>query len=181
MKVVKIILVILLTILVLLFVSSLFLPSSYKIERSLTMKAEPEEIFPYFDSLRKWKDWTVWNKKLDSTLQFIYEGKEAGVGAVEKWTSINLDNGTIAITKSQPVKMIEYVMSMDDGKFRLNGRVAFVLTSKGTVVSWGQFGDLGFNPMNRWFTFLFMDKYLGPDLEQGLANLKIIVEQKRLK
>ena len=179
MKVLKIFLVILLSILVLLFIISLFLPSSYKIDRTLTMKAEPEEIFPYVDSLRKWQEWTVWTKKQDSTIQFSYEGKNAGVGTVEKWTSKNLDNGTIAITKSQPVKIIEYALIMNDGQFHSTGKVSFVLTSRGTVVTWSQYGDLGFNPMNRWFTFLFMDKYLGPDLEQGLTNLKMIVEKNK--
>jgi hypothetical protein len=36
-------------------------------------------------------------------------------------------------------------------------------------------GDLGHNPLNRWFG-LFMDKMVGPDFDEGLANLRRISE-----
>ena len=36
-------------------------------------------------------------------------------------------------------------------------------------------GDLGMNPLSRWFG-LFLDGIIGPDFEKGLAKMKRIVE-----
>jgi hypothetical protein len=40
---------------------------------------------------------------------------------------------------------------------------------------WSDEGDLGLNPINRWFG-LMLDKFIGTDFETGLANLKKLVE-----
>ncbi len=40
---------------------------------------------------------------------------------------------------------------------------------------WTSGGDLGFNPMHRWFG-LFMDKFIGPDFERGLVKLQELSE-----
>ena len=42
-------------------------------------------------------------------------------------------------------------------------------------VTWSNEGDLGGNPVNRYFG-LMMDKMIGPDFEEGLAKLKEIAE-----
>ena len=45
----------------------------------------------------------------------------------------------------------------------------------GTRVTWTNEGDMGANPVNRYFG-LFMDRLVGPDFEGGLKNLKALVE-----
>ena len=177
MRFLKIFLLGLIGLIVILFIISIFLPSSYYIERSIVIKAEPEDIFPYFDNLKKWPDWTVWNKTMDSTVVFNYEGPESGNGAISKWHSKNMGNGTITITNSRPVRELEYSLNMDEGKYKSVGKASFLIIKDGTKVSWSDNGELGFNPIARYFSYLFMDKYLGPDFEKGLANLKVLVEK----
>ena len=46
----------------------------------------------------------------------------------------------------------------------------------GIRVVWADAGDLGMNPVNRWFG-LFLDKMIGPDFERGLVNLKRLAEK----
>ena len=42
-------------------------------------------------------------------------------------------------------------------------------------VTWAFSGDSGWNLMGRYFG-LFMDSFIGPDFERGLANLKKLAE-----
>jgi hypothetical protein len=44
-------------------------------------------------------------------------------------------------------------------------------------VTWSNEGDLGANPINRYFG-LMMDRMMGPDFEEGLNNLKRTIEAK---
>jgi hypothetical protein len=55
---------------------------------------------------------------------------------------------------------------------------ALTLTPEGnaTRISWTNEGDVGNNPMMRWFV-PFMDKMMGPDFDGGLANLKAMAEK----
>ena len=46
-------------------------------------------------------------------------------------------------------------------------------------MTWGFESDLGMNPMARWMG-LMMDSLVGGDYEQGLANLKDLVEGQSL-
>jgi hypothetical protein len=46
----------------------------------------------------------------------------------------------------------------------------------GLRVVWVDAGDLGMNPINRWFG-LFLDKLIGPDFERGLTNLRKLAEK----
>ncbi len=54
---------------------------------------------------------------------------------------------------------------------------AFLLQPDGdqTQVTWGFESELGMNPMSRWMGVM-MDRWLGPDYERGLMNLKVLVE-----
>ena len=45
-----------------------------------------------------------------------------------------------------------------------------------TKVTWSNFGDLGGNPLVRYFG-LVMDKMVGADFEAGLAGLKALAEK----
>ena len=44
-----------------------------------------------------------------------------------------------------------------------------------TVVKWGFNGKMAY-PMNLMLLFMNMEKMLGSDLEEGLANLKVVLE-----
>ncbi len=46
----------------------------------------------------------------------------------------------------------------------------------GTRVTWTNEGDMGANPVNRYFG-LMMDRMVGPDFEAGLKNLKALAER----
>jgi hypothetical protein len=181
MKILKISGFIILGLIFLFVIISLFMPDNYKFERKIIIKAEPEEVFPYFEDLSKWEEWSAWTKKRDSTIRFSYGKKVSGTGAVQKWTSKELGNGSLTIVDSRPVKMLSYTLEFDDTQMKSEIDLNLILTKKGTEVRWEMSGILGFNPAFRWYGFLFLEKYLSTDIEEGLSNLKKIIENKKSK
>jgi hypothetical protein len=156
-------------------VAGFFLPSSYKVERSASMKARPEAVFPYLNSLKRWEEWIAWNKKRYPDMTVTFTGPETGVGASYSWQGEEVGRGSVKITSSDPGKGIGYDLDFEEGKYVSKGNLTIASEGDGVKVTWTNEGALGNNPLNRYFGLL-MDQMLGPDFETGLRNLKQRVE-----
>jgi len=97
------------------------------------------------------------------------------VGATYSWDGKSTGQGTLTITKSEPGKGIGYDLSFQQGKFKSTGTITIEPAGEGFNVIWSNEGELGSNPINRYFG-LMMDRMMGPDFETGLGNLKKRVE-----
>ena len=62
---------------------------------------------------------------------------------------------------------------MENGKGK--GYWTFEATQAGTIATWRMEGDAGSDPVGRWFGF-FIDGFVGPMFEDGLARLKKVSE-----
>lgn len=158
---------------VLLLLAGFLLPSAFKAERSVTINAPAEKIYPLVANTKEWKRWTVWNQR-DPNMQVTYAGPESGVGAKWDWKSKSEGNGGMEFTSAEPNKRLGYKLTME-GMTPSNGDVILAAAGNGTKVTWTMAGDAGMNPMTRWFGY-FMDRLVGPDFEAGLANLKKLAE-----
>lgn len=154
-----------------------FLPSSYKVERSASIKAKPDVVFPYLNNLKRWPEWTAWTKERFPDMSIAFAGPEAGVGATYSWEGESVGRGTLKITGSEPGKSIDYDLDFDGGKYLSKGTLKLAEEGDVVKVTWTNEGALGNNPVNRYFGLL-MDKFLGPDFEAGLKNLQKQVEPK---
>ncbi len=159
----------------LLLVIGLLLPSHFAISRSLVINAPAERIFPHLDKPRAWKNWSVWNRR-DPAMQIDYAGPDQGVDAAWRWQSATEGNGNMTFTAVDANKQLTYRLSFPDFGMSSNGVLRLEPTGTGTKVTWTNEGDMGNNPVNRYFG-LFMDQMVGPDFEAGLSNLKEIVEK----
>jgi hypothetical protein len=177
MKILKGILLILTLIFTLIFISSLFLPSKYHVQRSIVIQAPADSIFQYANNLRNMNKWLPFNAKDDTTFVINYSSQEEGVGASQKWEGKKLGNGSMKIVKSEQDKLVETEVLLGDGKVESRGIFLLKDTSDAVKVTWMDEGKLGFNPVARIFG-LFYDRLLGPDYESGLQNLKKICEKK---
>jgi hypothetical protein len=164
-----------LAIVVLLLVAVAFLfPREYRIERSLAMKAKPDAVLPQIADLRAWKSWSAWHQR-DPDMKLSYSAQTTGVGAWSAWDSKKEGNGKMTITGQMPTK-VDYALEFLDVGMKALGTMELAPEPGGVRVVWSTTGDLGMNPVNRWFG-LFLDKLIGTDFERGLANLKQIVEK----
>jgi len=175
MKFLKNLIIFVIVVAVALAVISQFLPSSFRVERSLIIHAGADQIYPFVNDLRRWPEWTVWNTEADPTLVFTYEGPGEGVGASSKWESKKSGPGSLAITESDPAKGVKTELTFGRGGTPVQGWVTFAPAGTDTKVIFGFGGEVSRNPMQRWL-YAYMDKMAGPEFEKNLAGLKKKVE-----
>jgi len=161
-------------VLVLALVSFAF-PRHYRVERSLVINAKPEAVLAHVADLSAWKSWGAWQER-DPGMKLSYSTPSTGVGAWSAWESKKEGNGKMTITELAPAK-VNYHLEFPDMGTQSNGAIELLAGTGGVKVVWTDTGDLGMNPIMRWFG-LFLDKsIIGPDFERGLANLKRLVEK----
>jgi effector-binding domain-containing protein len=167
----------LLILIIILVVVSYLLPDKYKVEKSVNIKADKSLVFDLASHFVKWDLWTVWTKETDSTVVFEMSGNDGQVGAIRKWNGKILQDGELTAEEIVPEEVFVYELKMDKGKFISQGKLTLEPEGDSCKVTWSQEGDLGYNPIARYFG-LFMDKMLAPDFEKGLARLKKIAEER---
>ncbi len=177
MKTFKKIVIWILAIILVLILVAYALPKTYKVEHSVYIKAKPELIYDLTSNFRKWKLWEPWTKAVDSTAVFELIGKEGQVGAIWKWDGKILGNGQMTATGYIPKQQFSYDLAFNKGKYQSKGKIIIEQAGDSSKVSWIDEGDLGYNPINRYFG-LMMDKMLGPDFIKGLTKLKNVCESR---
>ena len=158
--------------LVLFFVFGAFLPASYHVERSQVIAAEPAVIHPLVNDLRHWSKWDPWQKS-DPTVEIAYGEITIGEGAHQSWTA-DSGTGALAITASSPESGVTYDLFFDEGKYISQGAISYHITGEGTTVTWQMDGEMT-GTIDRYFGLL-METMVGPEFENGLTNLKTVVE-----
>lgn len=154
-------------------------PSDFRVARSATIQAPAADVFAHVNDLHKWQDWSPW-AKLDPAAKASFEGPQAGPGAVFKWDgNSQVGAGTMTVTESQLGELVriklDFVKPMAG-----TSTTEFTFKPQGnqTTVTWAMFGQNNF--LSRAIcTFINQDKMIGGAFEQGLANMKTIVEAAR--
>ncbi len=150
------------------------LPSAFKVERAVQIEAPAAEVYALIASPREWKRWSAWNTR-DPAMRIEYTGPDSGLGAGWSWQSATEGNGAMEFTAVVPGERVDYALRFPDFGMESKGVLRIDPAGSGVRLSWSNEGDMGANPINRWFG-LFMDDLVGPDFEAGLANLKRIAE-----
>lgn len=172
----KKVLLIVLLIPIILVIVSVFLPSHYRVVRSIQISARPEAIFTNINTLKTWPEWTAWTVERFPDMKTSFAGPDSGAGATYTWEGKTSGRGELKLTRSNPDR-IEFDLDFEQGKYVSKGSIAIEPSGGSVKVIWTNEGDLGWNPVSRYFG-LFMDKLMGPDFEKGLQNLKERVEPK---
>jgi len=168
--------VIVLAVIVVIFLGvGFFLPSEFKVERSIVVKAPAEEIYQHIVDLKQWKEWGVWFER-DPQMTVVYSGPQSAVGMTSSWQSELEGSGEMKIVALIPNQNVTYSLHFPDFDMGSTGELQLAESGMTTTVTWVDYGDVGANPINHYFALL-MDSMIGPDFEKGLANLKILVEQ----
>ncbi len=152
----------------------LLLPASSHLERSTTIERPPAEVFATLDSFQRFNEWSPWFG-MDPTAKYTYSGPASGVGARLAWVgNSSVGSGSQEIIESVPHSRI--VNALDFGNSQ--AKAAFELTPEGngTRVTWTMDSEHGYNPVNRWFGALLLERLVGKDYEKGLAKLKAVLE-----
>ena len=152
-------------------------PDSFHVERTTNIKAPPEKIFPLIADLHSWPTWSPY-EKLDPAMKKTYSGAANGKGAAFSWDgNSNVGAGRVEIAGTTPSSKIDIKLDMTR-PMEGHNNVEFRLTQKegGTDVTWAMDGQYAYVAKVIGL-FLNMDKMMGGEFENGLANLKKIAEQ----
>ena len=158
---------------VVLLAAAFLLPSDYSAQRSMTINAPADKVFPLVANQKEWKRWSVWNQR-DPNMQMTYSGPEGAAGSKWAWKSKSEGNGGMEWSAVEANKRVGYILTMED-MTPATGDLKFSPDGAGTKVTWDMKGNAGMNPIFRWIGLL-MDKMIGPDFEAGLKNLKRLGE-----
>lgn len=152
------------------------LPDSAHVERTVRIEAPPEEVFSYVSNFRKFNEWSPWADK-DPDIQYTFTGPESGIGARMAWDSDDpeVGSGSNLIVQSKPPTRV--TTRLDFGA-RGTATAFFDIQAEsgGSRVTWGFNTEFGNDLIGRYFG-LMMERWVGGDYEQGLENLKALVEE----
>ncbi len=151
-------------------------PDTFRVERSLSIKAPPEKIFPLVNDLHSHTAWSPWEKK-DPAMKRTHSGAASGKGAVYEWNgNKEIGQGRMEITESTSPTKVVFAMHFIK-PFEAHNTAEFVLEPQGdsTTVTWAIYGPMPY--ISKLFSlFCSMDRMIGKEFEAGLTSLKAITE-----
>ena len=162
---------------ILVVIISVFLPSSFELERKKVVNADKEQIFKQVNDLKNWKNWAPWALK-DATIYDIeesYSNPSFGKGATFIWESDNEDIGKGNIEVLESISNSYIKNGINFGFIESIGEWNFKDVEDGVEVTWGLNVEFGFNPISKFYG-LFMEDQISPDYELGLERLKMLTE-----
>jgi hypothetical protein len=147
--------------------ATLALPKQIHIERSALVSAPPDVVYAALTSPASFHQFNPF-RDVYADLKGTVSGPAHGLGATYAWESTG-GNGSQTIVSLQP--NAEVKMQLELG-FRGRPIQTFRIAADGagSMVSWVQDADLGYNPIAR-VVGLSLDGKLGPVYEQGLKKL----------
>jgi polyketide cyclase/dehydrase/lipid transport protein len=173
-----ILLYILIGLVVLIAVLAIIAPKTYDVSRSISISKPVSEVFDYVRSLKKQDEWGPWAKR-DPNMVKEFSGTDGEVGAISSWKG-NKEVGegeqeitgiTVNEVVETQLRFLKPFKSVSDAYIRVLDE-----SNDSTKVTWGFSGKNKF-PVSIMMLFMNMDKSIGKDFEQGLSDLKLILEK----
>ena len=151
-------------------------PKDFRIERSATLPAPANAVFAQVNDFQNWRVWSPW-ERLDPALKRSYEGPRAGTGSQYAWVgNKNVGEGRMTILDSRPAELVRIKLEFVKPFAATNtAEFRFKPAGSGTAVTWSMSGHNNFIS-RAMCLFINMDRMVGGQFEQGLSNLKNVVE-----
>lgn len=179
MKLLKYLLIALGAIVGLLLVVGLFLPKEYTVSRDITINRSKADVFGYARILRNQLDYSVWWRK-DPNQVTTFTGEDGTVGFIAAWKSEldSVGSGEEEIVALEAGKRIGFALRFKE-PFESEATSEMLFSapdSSTTQLAWTFRGEMSY-PFNVMQLFISMEEMLGKDIEEGLQNMKAILEK----
>jgi uncharacterized protein YndB with AHSA1/START domain len=151
-------------------------PDTFLVQRSVSINASPESVYPLISDWHKFLTWSPFEK--DPGMKRAFKGAASAKGAIYEWDGNNkVGAGRIeiveAIAPSRLVMQLDMIRPM-----KAQNMVEFTLAAKGdtTDVTWAMKGRVPF--LGKLMGLVMnCDKMVGRQFEEGLAKLKDVAEK----
>lgn len=178
MKILKKILFVVLALVALLAVTALFVKKDFKVTRSIEVNLDRRKVYDYIKYLDNQDNYAIWQARDPNTKKSSI-GTDATVGYITTWSSDHelVGSGEQEIIKMEEGRRIDYELRFKTPQ-EMNSTAYMTTESAGdskTKVTWAFEGKFPY-PANLMLLFIDMDGDLGPDLQEGLNNLKSELE-----
>ncbi|HWW06406.1 SRPBCC family protein [Collimonas sp.] len=157
-------------------------PDTFRVQRSVIIKAPPEKIFALINDFHQWGSWSPY-EKLDPAMKRSFSGAASGKGAMYAWESEGKAGaGSMEISDTSPPSKVapsKVVIKLDFSKpFEGHNIAEFNVDTQGdsSNVTWAMYGPSPY-VAKVMGVFFNMDNMIGKDFEAGLANLKNAAEK----
>ena len=152
-------------------------PDTFKVQRSASITAPPERIFPLIANLKSMNTWNPFVSP-DPAIKVSYSGPESGKGAAHTWSgNSKVGEGRIEIIDASPPAKVTMMLDMLK-PMKAHNTVELTLQPVGnaTTVTWAMSGR---QPLiaKVMTVFIDCDNMVGRQFEKGLADLKAIAER----
>lgn len=148
--------------------------STYTVERSRTIEAPVDRVYPLIADFRQWTRWSPW-EDVDPDLHRSYGGAETGQGSTYAWSgNRKAGAGSMSITRAEENKLVDIDLVFEK-PFKARNRTTFTFTPQGdsTVVTWRMEGSRPLL-MRLMGPLLNMDKMVGNDFDKGLDRMALV-------
>lgn len=152
-------------------------PDRFHIERTVSIHAPAERIYPLIENFSNWAKWSPY-EKLDPAMKKSLSGAASGVGAVYGWESKGKAGaGRMEITEAEPASKI--LIKLDFTRPMAASNVAtFSLVPTGDTVdvTWAMDGRSSY--LSKVMDVVIgLDKMVGKDFQKGLETMKTEAER----
>lgn len=149
----------------------------YDLNRTAVINRPKAEVYAYIRQLKKQSLWMPWFVG-DPGMTIKYKGEDGKPGAASYWKGNNKMEGIQKIIKIHEGKILEtqLLFLRPYKSLTLNYMAVKELDADRTKIVWGVKGVHRF-PASVFMLFYGMERAIGKDFEQGLHNLKKILEK----
>ncbi|GLB53752.1 potassium-transporting ATPase subunit F [Neptunitalea chrysea] len=152
-------------------------PKTYNVSRSVIVERPAAEVYNFLKYLKNQDSWSPWNKK-DPNMKKTFTGTDGEIGFISAWEG----NKDVGAGEQELTNFVEgsFVQSklrfFKPWKSESDAYLRVEEVAIGAKVTWGFAGKNPF-PFSIFMLFMNMDKAVGKDFEEGLQNLKDILEK----
>lgn len=152
-------------VLVILFITGMYIKSDMNITRSVTIDAPKGLVLSQIADLNAFAEWNPWNK-LDSNMTKEITGEPGTIGHKYVWTSDKAGNGYMQIEDIDEDKVVYHLVFQEDEDMASTTTFTVSQAEAGVLVDWNMSGKV---PMLMSF---MMDGMVGASFEEGLTDFQ---------
>jgi hypothetical protein len=176
-KILRIPLAIIVVLLIVVLILGLFGKKEMKAEKEIVINKPKAVVYNYIKLLANQNNYSKW-ATMDTNMKKTYVGTDGTVGFISGWDgNSSVGKGEQEIKKMEGDR-IDYELRFERPFKATNS--AFMTTQaindSSTKVIWGFEGKINY-PLNAMSIFTDMSKSIGEDYEEGLKNLKSVLEK----
>ena len=178
MKIFKIILLIVVSVIGILLIAALFIKKDYTVKREIVINKPKETVFAYVKQLRNHNNFNKW-MLADPASKKTYAGTDGTTGFTMVWDSESrqVGKGEQQISRIEEGRGIDYQLRFKEPfEGKADASIVTASISPGqTKVTWGFNSSMQY-PLNAMMIFMDIPGMLGKDLDTSLLSLKSIIE-----